>query len=183
MLKETLVPIQNSTYQRCQTFFFKDFNVNHHHLYWLVHRYGTSVFTCYTYALYILTDLTWLVLYCTCTSQQEAKVIMHESNICKKFKMAAILMTIASIREQILNFWLKPKMLNDWKNLSDLILVRAIWSIKISGENNYNSRSMVHFRMSSWHLDYGSEYRKYWVVVGKVQIFDSTWYLSFLECE
>ena len=72
--------------------------------------------------------------------------------------MAAILMTIASIREQILNFWLKPKMLKDWKNLSDLILVRAIWSIKISWENNYNSRSMVPLRKSSWHLDYNDEF-------------------------
>ena len=50
---------------------------------------------------------------CPCTCQKEAVVIMHESNICKKFKMAAILMTIAFIREQILNFWLKPKMLDD----------------------------------------------------------------------
>ena len=79
---------------------------------------------------------------------------MFSAKICKKFKMAAILMTIASIREQILNFWLKPKMLNDWKKLSDLILVRAIWSIKISGENNYNSRSMVPLQKSSWHLDH-----------------------------
>ena len=83
---------------------------------------------------------------------------MQESNISKKIKMTAILMTLALIREQILNFWLKPKMLNDWKNLSDLILVRAIRSIEISRKNNYNIRSMVPLGKSSWHLEYNDEF-------------------------
>ena len=117
----------------------------------------------YLNIIFILTDLTWLVLYCTCTCQDLPVMIMLETNICKKFKMASILMTIALIWEQLYNFWLTKVYFKWWPIRRITYLVRVGFQITKQVEAFFSTNVLEGWMQSwerakyrSWRSHYGN---------------------------